>query len=156
MIKKESHMTLSVHKCKLFLTVHKCKMLNYNINFKTYNKNSKVKNYHQIFIIPSEIVQYYIKFYHKTTHQKLFNTTSDFTKRLHIRFTTYTTIRLYQKTMNLLDMLPPAYTSVWHNHLTITFATSWFSTSSFCFSRSALFLIAFTIFEILVCSGISV
>ena len=141
---------------RLFLTEHKCKMLNYNKNFKTYNKKSKVKNYHQIFIIPSEIVKYYIKFYHKTTHQKLFNTTSDFTKRLHIRFTTYTTIRLYQKTMNLLDMLPPAYTSVWHNHLTITFATSWFSTSSFCFSRSALFLIAFTIFEILVCSGISV
>ena len=141
MIHNESHMILSVHKCKLFLTVHKWKMLNYNKNFKTYNKNSKVKNYHQIFIIPSEIVQYYIKFYHKTTHQKLFNTTSDFTKRLHIRFTTYTTIRLYQKTMN---------------HLTITFATSWFSTSSFCFSRSALFLIAFTIFEILVCSGISV
>ena len=109
MIHNKSYMIFVYFSSRLFLTEHKCKMLNYNKNFKTYNKKSKVKNYHQIFIIPSEIVKYYIKFYHKTTHQKLFNTTSDFTKRLHIRFTTYTTIRLYQKTMN---------------HLTITFATS--------------------------------
>ena len=90
MILFESYMIFVYCSSRLFLTEHKCKMLNYNKNFKSYNKNSKVKNYHQIFIIPSEIVQYYIKFYQKTTHQKLFNTTSDFTKRLHIRFTTYT------------------------------------------------------------------